>query len=443
MLISAVFIFITGMSLSAENRTINLKQAIDLSLKNNPDLLQSQKDVEIAEAILGQSYADLFMPQVNATGGFSYTDPNSLGRSFQQIKINGETIVITNAYPDNYSTGISVSKTLFQGFYYWNTKEIQQKNLELAKSRYRDTQNAVRLNVTTNFYSVLLERENLELVLLSDRNLSNRLDYVEKYYKKGLTNELVYLQAKFSFKSNRPVVLKAGNDYDSARWNLCALIGISNPNEIEFMGDYYQLTNVDIGDEKESLMAGRAVSNDLTLITTEISIAQARLTRAITEFSKYPTLTGSLNFSDNYKINNAMINTRTWQPSWQAGLNLNFPVEEWLPVSKTAYTATQNDRNLEKLELSRGQRIDTVNMQFDAGLRQLNELKAGIESQGENENLAKRTFELAKDQFDRGLAIVMDLNDYELSYRQAEFSYWQAVYNYAMAVMRLKYMMGE
>jgi outer membrane protein TolC len=437
-----LFLLLCG-PLFSEIPTFTVDQMIEKAMKKNKDISQAEKDVNVAEYQLSESYADLLLPQITANGGFSYTDPNSIGNSFQQLKIGAQTYVITNQFPDNYSAGISVNKTLFQGFKYWNLKGIQEINLDLAKAKYQNTIRSVRYSVWTNFYTLLILQENLSLAETADKNLKVRLDFVEQNYKKGLTNELDYLKAKLAYKSNLPQLIKTRNDCDSAKMGLCILAGMTNANEVEFIGTYYELTNIVLPNEEGNKMLLLAISNDLNLKTISASIATTKLNQFINDFSKYPTLSSSFNYDYNYKKDFSAINERIWQPSWQVNLNLSLPIDSWLPVSRAALTVAENGKTLEKLELSEIQQVENVRQQFNSQLNQLKELQASRESLFENVLTAKRAFELMKEQYSRGLVIALDLDDYGLSYRQADLSFWQAVCNYAAAVLKIRVMTGE
>lgn len=428
-----------------ETTTISLSNAIELGIRNNLDIRQAEKDVRVAEYQLYESYADLFLPQVSASGSFSYMDPDSVAKSLSQLKIGNQTYIITNQFPDNYSGGLSISKPIFQGFKYWDSKEIQLRNLELAKTKYSNMICTTRFNIQTNFYQLLLGQQNLFLYQTADKNLKARLDYVEDYYKRGQTNEMVYLTAKYAYKSDIPLFMKAQDDFDSAKLNLCILTGISNSSNIIFAGDYYALTNISLNYDDKKIMLTKVISNDINLKTTQITIATTKLNQSITDFSRYPSLTSSFDYNYNYRKDYSIMNGngRSWQSAWQLGLNLNVPIEDWLPVSRSSLTVAENDNTLQKLDLTQTEQIKTLEQQFVMQFNQLRELKATMDSLYDNETLAKRSFELMKEQFNLKLAIILDLNDYQLTFQQSEFGYWQAVYNYAAAILKLKNMMGE
>src|SRR5271157_3108995 len=106
--------------------SITLKNAIEIALKNNLDVLQAEKDIKVAEALLGQDYAQMLIPTITASGQFEYIDPETASRGTYNQNIGGSTIIVTNIFQDNYTSSISLTKPLFAGLKYWNSVITQQ-----------------------------------------------------------------------------------------------------------------------------------------------------------------------------------------------------------------------------------------------------------------------------------------------------------------------------
>ena len=64
-------IFLMQWCFAGDIRTINVSNAVELALKNNLDLKQAEKDIMIAEAQYGESFADFSLPGVALSGSFT------------------------------------------------------------------------------------------------------------------------------------------------------------------------------------------------------------------------------------------------------------------------------------------------------------------------------------------------------------------------------------
>lgn len=127
-----LLVILLGNTVYGEIRTLTLSNAISLALANNSEIARVREEIALAEAQRGEAVADFWMPSISANAGFTWIDPgtveNGMMNSFQLTKIPNPALdglpiasdVLTNVYPDNYKTGVSISKTLFAGFRFWN-----------------------------------------------------------------------------------------------------------------------------------------------------------------------------------------------------------------------------------------------------------------------------------------------------------------------------------
>lgn len=425
---------------SGEVRTITCDQAVGLMMKNNLDILQAEKDIAIARAQLGQSVADYWLPGVSGSGSFTLSGSENINTGYQTTNISGQDYVIANTYPDNYSAGISVSKTLFNGFQLWNAREIQQKNYEQALWKYRDTIQTNKISAIQSYYQLLVYRQNIRVLEITGKALQDRLDYMTGLYRKGATNEIAYLQALVNYKNNIPKLVQASNTYSGAMRDFRLLIGITNNDSVELAGSVSDMTNGFTNGLSYPVMAENAVSNDSSLHTIELNLETAKLNRSTAELSRLPSLSANFSYRLDYKRDSTSYNFRSWQPSWNGGLSLNVPIEGWLCFSKEAQAISQYAGTVEKLELSKTQRVQNILSQVEKSLVNLKYLQECVDNETENVRLARRQLELSRKQFKQGNTNPLDLQDSEVTCETAELAYWQAFYNYASAALAFRSM---
>ena len=109
-LMLAAALILSG-TMAAEIRTVNLSNAIDLALQNNLSISKTEKDIAVAQAQYGESFADLTMPSINGDARYTELDPLTVSEGdidFNSLLPAGflppgvAFPIITNVYPDNY-----------------------------------------------------------------------------------------------------------------------------------------------------------------------------------------------------------------------------------------------------------------------------------------------------------------------------------------------------
>ncbi len=156
---------------------------------------------------------------------------------------------------------------------------------------------------------------------------------------------------------------------------LCQQIGVDDPDTVEFIGNLYETTNI-INPVTNRIKATElALSNDINLKGMDINITVARLSKQIADAGKMPTLAAFFNYNYDYsKTNTFAIVDRTWNTSWSTGLQLNIPIDSWIPnVSKTWNLVAEADKNIKKLDVQKHQIIDEIVLQVQTLLLQIDQ----------------------------------------------------------------------
>jgi outer membrane protein len=440
LLISGILIMFGNIALP-EVRTLSISNVVELALQNDSRIKQMAEEVVIAQAQLNQSMADYTLPDITANAGFTLLDPLTVNDGI--FSLPGFPVQFTNVFMDNYTGGITVSKTLFTGFRLWNSLRIKQINLELMNKRMEDKKKEITYNTLSSFYNLFLLKENISLSEEQEQTLSNQVRNIELNFENGTASEYDKVRVNVLFTYNQPRLLSARNSYKTAKISLCDSIGIKDYDNVEFTGNFMEYTNLTMTNLSENEAINRSFSNDINLKAMDYNIEMLKITRDINDSAKYPTLSAYFNLKDDYKKENMTNTDRSWVPSWTAGLQLSFPVDDWLPISKTANTVSESDANIRKNMEARRQMADSLALQVKSLLMQLEVSRINISSQLSGLNQAKLGLELANKRYDAGAGLASEIIDSEFSFTQAQTSYLQAVFDYCSSVLKLKRLIGE
>ena len=439
--IIVLIILLAASQLFGETRTVTLSNAVDLALQNNLQYRQTMQDVRIAELQANESFADMVMPSISASAGFTYLDSNTVASGISSVSYTN--IKLTNVFADNYTAGVSVSKTLFSGLKLFNAWNIKLANLDLARRKLEDQRKSVVLSVQTSFYNLFLVQENVKLVEETVKSLKERVDYGRANYNAGLAAQLDLIRADVQYKNNLPSLSSSRNNYAMAKVAFCDSIGIKDYEHTEFAGNLMDSTNVAMPTGlAEDEIVRRALSNDINLISIDYNIRSTQYSKDIALGSNSPTLSTYFNY--NYKYKKALTTDldRTWVNDWTFGLSLSIPIDGWIPISRNWNTFAEMDQTIEKLKLLRAQTEDSVRNQVKTLLLQIDQSRQTIAGQAENVKQAKIGYALENQSYRAGTASAIELSDSQLSLNQAQTSYYQAVYSYYSSVLQLKKLIG-
>jgi outer membrane protein TolC len=456
-MLAAAFIFAGTMS--AEITTVNLSNAIDLALKNNLSISKTEKDIEVAQAQYGEAFADFAMPQVNGDARFTELDPLTVslgqenynnmislfGPSFASAFQGQSLPTITNAYPDNYHAGISVTKTLFAGFRYWNAVSIRQAYLDLAKAKLKDMKNEVVSSVTTSFYNLFLIRENIKSQLDYNQSLREHVTYTSNNYVSGNATEFDFITANLRYKLSLPVLTDLSNSLKNEKLVFCQQIGINDPESVEIIGNLLDTTNIILPVTNKDEILNLALSNDIGLMTIDTSLQVARYSREIATGSMYPTLGAFFNYGYDLSKTNEMLSiNRTWNSTWNAGIDLTWSFDSLIPfVSRTWNSQQEAMATVESLEKERNIATNSVTFEVQSLLLQLEEGKENISVSMDDVNLAKLGYRLADARYKAGNSTELEVIDAENSVVEAESRWSKSIFDYYSANVRLNRLIGK
>lgn len=450
--ITAAFFLSAALSAHADNiRTVTISNAVDLALNNNLDLRQAEKSVLIAQAQYDESYADFWLPSIDVSGSYTLIDPltvsNAALNSPSGYSVMGTSVVPTgfsetsNAFPNNYAAGITVSKAIFLGFRNLDAMQIKEINLDFARKQYDDEKQQIIYSTETAFYDLIVVREDIRLDQDLNVELSNQLITSKINYNYGISSEYDYISVEVLYMNNQPKLISDSNAYRVAMMTLCNSIGIEQTN-VQFVGDLMDYTNVEFTNTNEENIMELAESNSVTLLSYDVALKSLGLTKGINDANYDPSVSAFANYQYNYK-RYFTDTAQNWWPSWSLGLQLNLSVDSWIPISRPSKTDVEYDETIKKTLLSRTEYLESLEVQVKALLLQLNQGIQNLVSQKESLRLAQIGLKIANTQFALGQASSLNLINAETAYTQASGNYLTAIFDYFSSALELKRLTGD
>lgn len=195
----AVLFFICSISISNAQDTLSLARAIQIGLQNNFDVQIGKLNVDIARNNNNWGQAGM-LPSINLTGN----QPNNI----VQRKPANPFAVPGKSISDNLNGQLDVQFTLFDGFFVRLSKQRLEKLEELSNGNARFLMENTVQGIILGYYSVLLQREQLNVLIKNKEFSKERYDYVKLRKELGGAITFDVLQEQNNYLTDSASVLQ-------------------------------------------------------------------------------------------------------------------------------------------------------------------------------------------------------------------------------------------
>jgi outer membrane protein len=195
----AALFFICIATITNAQDTLSLARAIQIGLRNNFDVQIGKLDVEIAKNNNNWGQAGM-LPTINLTGN----QPNSV----VQRKPANPFAVAGKNISDNLNGQLDVQFTLFDGFFVRITKQRLEKLEELSNGNARFLMENTVQGIILSYYSVLLQREQLQVLIKNKEFSKERYNYVKLRKELGGAITFDVLQEQNNYLTDSASVLQ-------------------------------------------------------------------------------------------------------------------------------------------------------------------------------------------------------------------------------------------
>ncbi|PIY07927.1 MAG: hypothetical protein COZ18_14915 [Flexibacter sp. CG_4_10_14_3_um_filter_32_15] len=455
-LFSVLFLsLILGTELKAQGNTQNsttatstkdlqnytLEQCIEYAIENRVEVKNAQLDNQIAKARVGE-VRSIGLPQVNASLSLidNYKIPvNFLPAQFLDPQAPEGTFVGVEFQPQYVGQGkIELQQLVFSGSYILGLKAAATYT-QLSEKQITQSKIEVAESVSKAYYSLLINRERLELL----KQNYNRLD-------------TVYLQTKalyengFAEKIDADRLKVASNNIKMEIQNFERLIELSDML-LKFQMGLQQEDNLTVSGSIEKLEINESDALVAQIDPTqriEFSLLQTQKELNLLQIREYkarylPTLA----FFANYGANMGSSETKDLVPfaseRWVAngafGISLNVPVFDSF---EKKYLVQQEKFRLLKTENQMRDFSRVVNLQVAQSQTTLQNSIDKLKFQEENMELAQEIFRVTKIKYEEGVGSNLEVVEAETAYKEAQTNYYSALYDAMVAKIDLQKAQG-
>jgi len=460
-------VFLAGISFfSYAQITLTIEQALDIAEENNPQMKNAKLNFERTRFTLEAQRASL-KPQFSMSiNPFNYSQTRSFDTRYsdwytnKSLSSNGTfqaelpliwtdgTLSLTNRFgwQDNETMtqeGANNNKAFFnnlalrftQPIFTYNRQKMQMQRYEFdhensgisyALQRLRTEQ-----NITSQFYSVYLAQNNLDISMAEYENSKSNYEIISAQVEADLAAREELYQAEVNLASAESSVETYDVSLKNAKDQLKQTLGIPLSEEINVLADIVVIPV--LFDEEKAIQSG--LLSRMELRQREISMDLADLdmitTKALDEFRGNISLSLGLN-GDNPQFSNIYQN-----PTQSPGIAISFsiPIFDWgqrkarIQAAKTAQTIAQLEYENQKVDIELGIR---------SSLRRLSNLSTQINIAEKNIRNAQLTYDLNQIRYREGDLTGLQMSQYQTQLSNARTNLVSAQITYKNELLNLK-----
>lgn len=291
-LIGAVSANAQSQAVEASNRNtekLTLQQCVDIALRNNIQVKQSNLQVELNQNNLLQSRYNKY-PNLNGNIGQGF----SFGRGIDPF---------TNSYISQQITynniGLSSGITLFSGGQLQNTIKQNELNVRASQEDLQAAKDQASLNVASAYLNVLSAEDQLTIARNQVEISRQQTSRTEKLVKAGALPEANLFDLQAQIANDELAVVNAQNNLDAAKLQLLQVMNL-NPNqniELDRININTQLQNYDA---TPAQIYETALQYQAAIKANDLRIQSAQKGFELAKGALYPTVSFSGNLSTNF-----------------------------------------------------------------------------------------------------------------------------------------------
>lgn len=410
--------------------TLSLDECVAIALDSSPTVKVADLEVKRVDYSKKEAIGSLF-PQIN----FSLSYQRSIELQTIRMDMGGESQKLKMGSDNTWNTGFSASLPLIAPSL-WKQIRISDtqilSNLEAARSSRLELVN----NINKAYYALMLAISSREVIKENyDIALFNANLY-EKQFQQGTASEYDVLRSSVQVKNIEPELLQADISVRQCRLQLMVLMGIGSELEItpsqsldELQRDMYSHT-----------VGNLSLEGNSSLRSMELSQRMARQTVDLRRFAFLPTLSASFNLNWLSLSNGSPFRNQEFSPYSTVGFTLSLPIF----TGGSRYNSVRQAKiQALELDLQRENLVNTLRMQVDLALDNINKESRQIETSAEGVRQAEKAHEIMQKSFEIGAATYLELRDSELALTSSKLTYLQSIYNYLISVSELDMLLGK
>jgi outer membrane protein TolC len=405
-----------------------LDEAIGRGLEASHRLDEAAARADAARAVADQRRAAA-LPQVAAQAG--YTRTNHVEQFAVPAPGSGQLRILYPDIPDNYRSRLDIQWPFYTSGRLEAIRRAALREADAVTADMDAARSDLRLEIIRTYWALATAIESARVVDQSLERMASHLRDVRNQFASGLIppNEVLTVEAQQS--RQRMFAIQARANRDIVEADLARLIGAPPGTRIQPVSTLTPPAAIE-SNEEAAVAAARDTRRERVALVDRLEGAAEREKAALA--GTRPTVAASGGVD--YARPNPRIFPRegTWRTSWDASVNVNWPLLDGGRGRAEVAEASASRRALQA-------RLDEFDAVVAVEVRQrrseLESARAAISAADEAVRAAAEARRVAGERFTAGVATSTDVLDAQVVLLQAELDRTQALANARLAEARL------
>lgn len=407
---------------------LGLKEAIEIALKNNYDILLQSNQAKIAKNNVSLANAGI-LPRVN--GNFS--NNHSIQDSKQTLS-NGTQQERENAKNANTVYGFSLNWQIFDGFGMFANYERLQHIQKSGELQYRMTVENTIANVISTYYDLVRQAQQIKSLQTALEISQVRLKNSDSRYKIGKASKLEVLAAKVDLNTDTTNLLRQFDNYKRLQTQLNELLARDIQTAFSVSDDIA----FDAALSYAELQANTQSKNP-ELLQAGIQQQIARLNQKQVRAARYPAMSITTGYNFNNSTSALGFARESSGQGVTYGITASIPLFNGLLQSRNEKNAAINvDNSLLQYKQTQQRVSAALQMAFQTYQTNLNLVKL----EKENQEIAKQNLDISVEKLRLGSISNVEFREAQLNYLNAFTRFTDAQFQAKQAEISLKQIAG-
>lgn len=412
-----IFLLLSAASFA---RTLDLEQAIDLSLTNSKNIQIAERNKKIGELNLSQAFK-YALPTVAYQGTYSRNEHShknvvygrKLTEKHEDISKDGYTSKIIATYP------------LFQGgAILGGIKGANaQKNI-LDYSFLKEKVNT-RIKVISLYSNIIKYENNLEALKSSQKELEARMKLQEKKLKERLIIKADLLKTEYSLLDIESQIVKVQSSIATEKKNLKIELGIPESEDID-LKDLVIPTNLseNINFDKDMITAK---NQSLNALIAKNKVEYSKAEKMVAFSDNLPKVSAFASYGGTERLHSSDV---FHDEEWRGGVQVDWELFSF-GSGIDAYRVAKENYKIEELNNSITQ--DNIEINLTTAYSEVLRLEKYREAMRSSLEASRENYQIDTKRYEAGLLSTQDYLNSEAQYRTAQMNYNSAETDYLLA----------
>jgi len=416
-----VFMFLFVLSIfmiSAKTFNLDIKKAIDIAMKNNPEILQEIKKYDQAKEKLYLSYSH-FLPSVDLNG-YKVLKEKVMTIEMPPFYPGQPTQKIQMDFTKNYQLTFQFVQPLFTGGKLLFGTKIADSLKKAQYSLIKAKKDEIKAKTKSMFFSILLLEKSKEIVLNGKKLAEDTYNKIKVMFEQGLVKKLDLLRAENKVIDMDAKLKEIEAKIFEAENNLKIVLGISLDDKILVKG----IIDENIISLNADKMIQEMMENNPIIKSLEEQkrVSKNNLKMAYSDF--FPTIA----INGQYNLRGDKISEISeWEDYYSVNLSITYSLFKGfskkfnLKIAK----AQKQESDIRIMAYRRNLYSNLMNL-----VKKNNYFIEKIISSKLSFKNTKEELEIAKTSYEEGLISYTDLELIENQNLSAELNYYQSIFEY-------------